>query len=64
VGCMWLNKHYLGVISISQIIKSRCYAVQRHVSLVGMKEHCFFFNNGKWSKRRKGGWKIACHVVI
>jgi hypothetical protein len=50
----WQNKHDVGVTSISQIIKSRCNAIQRHLSLVGRKENGFYFHNEKWRRRRKG----------
>jgi hypothetical protein len=44
---IWQNKHEVGLISIRQIIKSRCNAIQRHLSLVGRKENIFYFHNEK-----------------
>jgi hypothetical protein len=44
---IWQNKHEVGVISIRQIINSRCNAIGRNVSIVGMKENSFYFHNGK-----------------
>jgi len=62
VESIWQNKHQMGVTSISQIIKSRFSAIERHLSLVGRKENNFYFYSGKC--RRKGGKKFVCHVVI
>ena len=62
---IWQNEYEVGLTSISEIIKSKCNAIQRHLSLVGRKENSKYFHNEKWRRRRrKGGWKFVGHVVI
>jgi len=54
VESIWQNKYELGVTSISQIVKSRCSAFQRHLSLV-------YFYSWKWSRLRSGN---ACYHSV